>query len=718
MIDETSSVDVGRVEVAAAQLEGRATGVARVFRSVPDADLEAAVEQVIADCYSDGPDGRQFDLVMIAVSLDDRLTRIDFGGAHNVELGAIEGGVAVFERIQTDSINPRLADGDITGGLVAGFDEIDRLVVDAPVPGADTADAGQDGAGAAAADDDDGGRSPWWLAGLGGAVVVAGGGVGVSRRRRVIAARNALERRAAQPRIEVGAARERATRLADRADVWEQVVAGRTLEALRERRAEIRQAGGETERLAVLFNQSTPNGIERASTKELDLADGRLSELSGALVRFNDALDRLDRFGDRVERLRVTVPAKRARLLDELEDADQLAAQRMASGWAVDGPRAVLTAATERLTTLDLEALSLDVFAVSDEVEEAENELFAARHDLQTLEDRRDGLETWANRLVESAELERRRIDDARRSLTTLSKVHAAESWRWAAEHPDDALAAIETAASRRDEAVSDHLPAQAWDDAGRELEHAGLALMRADDLLDEIDGLVVSLDTAKEQAPDLLGEVVGQIRELDGFIRRNDDDLPDRYNLEPQEAMAAVQGLDAELGRPRPNYLRVAQTANRLGHEIDALLVEVREEQARVAALRREIQRATGNARREIERARKAIGWELIRSGDAEELDAIEQELNQRFESLEEQLETVRAVARDAVVIRDQAIARRRRRNTWVVVGSTTGSWGGRGGGGGGFGGGGFGGGGFGGGGFGGGGGGGFGGGGGGTSW
>ncbi len=86
VVDETSSIDPGEVEAAVADLEGAADAKVYIFDSVPGGDIDAAVEELIARCFADGPSGRQFDLVLIAVSLGDRRTTIQYGGEHNVEL--------------------------------------------------------------------------------------------------------------------------------------------------------------------------------------------------------------------------------------------------------------------------------------------------------------------------------------------------------------------------------------------------------------------------------------------------------------------------------------------------------------------------------------------------------------------------------------------------------------------------------------------------------
>lgn len=689
-------LDVDRVDEAVAALEGRADAVVYVYESVPGGDIEAAADELIATCFSDGPQGRQSDLVLIAVSLGDRLTTIQYGALHNVELGD------AATRIQEGVINPRLADGDVTGAMVAGLEAIGDLLTeptDTPVDPAPDADVIE-------GDVDDGeppgsGGSNLPIALVGGAATVAGLGALTLRQRRLVADRNALEQRSARPRIEVGAARERHTQLTSRAEVWERTVAGSTLEELLERRAAARQASADTEQAIGLFGQATPDGIGKASASELEAATARLDALEGSLERFHDGLDRLNLFGDRVERLRITLPVKSERTRTELADGDRLADERSAAGWVVDEPRRRLRDAGALLDGLDFRQLALDLLQLEEIVEAAEAELFAARHDLQTLEDRRAGLEEWERQLAVSEDAERARITETQALLDTVAQVHAAESWSWAADHPADAAEALAASARHRTNVVERLLPAQDWDASGRDLETAGLLLVKADEFLDAVDALLVSLETAEAQAKQILTSVAAQINELNTFINEHDADLPESYDAEPHQALAALSGLDNELRKRRPNYLRVAETGTRLGHSIDTVFAEARDEQARVAALRREIDREYERARREIERAKKAIGWELISSRDKRDLEQVAEQLDADAATLEERLSLVRSVADEAVAIRSDVIAKRRRNNTWVVVGGmgsgrsggfgggSSGGFGGFSGGGGGFGGG-----------------------------
>lgn len=678
VVDETGQLDVAAVEEAIGDVDGADARV-YFFESVPGGDIVVAAENVIAACYSDGPAGRQIDLVLIAVSLGDRETTIQYGAEHNVELG----GSAQF--FVDEVINPRLAEGDVTRAMQAGLAAVaDELDEDSQPPTGPDAEVFSDPA--------EPGPGSWLGFVLLGLVALAALGILIGRRRQLIDDRNALEAASQQPIVDAGLARERAGMLRSRAEVWEQVVTGKTAARLDDLRDDALRRVADLDTGMANYSRATINGVEALSRDELVIARTRLGELSSVTNAAQSAMDRFQEFGDRLERLRVTMPVKREAIRADVVESLRLADHRQSEGWKIDDQRAVLQRVDNDIATLDLDDLAIDTLVADAAIEAAEASLFEARHDLQTLPDRKAGLIEWAEELATTLDADIRRLGLTGDELVVLSAHHAPESIARAGS-VDDVRTKLD--ASGRDRVLGERqIEEQAWEAAAGNLESAGLWLMRADDLLDHMDALIVSMETARREAPALLDEIVSSIRELDAFVRRHDPDLPESYDVQPQRAAAAHDGLAAELERPRPNHLRVAEAGSTLARQIDQILMAAREEQARVAALRREIARERDRAARELQRADKALGWQMFETDDGRELEGLERTLRDGGGTLEDQLAVAVDVRNRAARVRARIIARRRRRSGWAVGGiSTGGSWSSGGGGfsGGGFGGGGF---------------------------
>lgn len=112
----------------------------RVWASVPDADLEAAVRAAAAGCtgVAGRPSGLAADVVVLAVSLDDRLSGFYYGRTW---------AAALADTWQDDlgsDVDPLLAAGDVTGAVVAGLEVLDGRVAGT---GTTVADAGSVGGG-------------------------------------------------------------------------------------------------------------------------------------------------------------------------------------------------------------------------------------------------------------------------------------------------------------------------------------------------------------------------------------------------------------------------------------------------------------------------------------------------------------------------------------------------------------------------------------------
>ncbi len=672
VVDTSGELDLDEVGDAVAAA-GEATVVVRGYRSVPSGDLAAEIDALIVTCFAEAS---AVDLVVLSFSVDDRLADVFVAAP-------------LTDRSRADALRATMSErfpvGDFTAGVVAA---IDRLAAEqsglagAPTDedGAAGTDAGTDGGDG---DGDGGGLGAAPSAALigGGAVAagVAASGLYLSRRRRLDEERRAFAAEVADPKLRVGALREQGLRVEAQADRWARTVEGRTAVVLAEHRARLATASKATDRHAALLARATPDGIERASRAELEQAGPRLAELVSALDHHEAALSELLGFGSHLDRLRVALPAKRALLTDELRAADELGAQRRSEGWKVDGPVADLAAIRSTLASVDLDDLILDLVALSDRIEAAEAELFAAEHELDSLPDKPAALQRWRQLQLDQAEAEDARSREVERRLLEVEPHHAPESWAWAAEHPGRARDHLVATASIGATAL-DAVAAQDFDGAGRTLERAGLELIAADELLDQLDNLIVDLEQARIEAAGIVAESRQVLHQFAAFIRRHGRDVTAEIRQRPDQLDRAIDGMEAELASLRPNYLRVAETAERLNRELDDVLAAAVAQHERMEALRRQAAREAARAARNLERARQALGWELLPSTDARTITELENALDRLPDDPEERIAAARRIADRALALQEEIIFRRRARGYGGRRGR--GPWGGPGGG------------------------------------
>ncbi len=679
IVDVAGVLDNEVVAEAAAAVD--ATIIVRTIDTVPpEVDLATLIDEIVIECFAADGTVRE-DLAFFSFAVDDRVA--------DVFVGPEMPGGSIPQDL-SDTMTAQFGQGDFTGGVVAAIEELDELLAEMATfdddPPTDTGPVeGETSVGAESATGDDGDDGGLSTVLSGAAVVVGGAGAGgwllVRRRTRLKERRAALQAAAAQPRIEVGSVREQSLRLESQAELWSKTVSGRTTEVLLDLRHRARTAAAETERAVALLGAATPDGIDEASNAELAAAEGRLTELVAAIERNGTCLDALAAFGARLDHLRVALPAKKDLLLTEIGDARALARQRVGEGWTVDEPEARLDEVATIVDAVDLNQFDPDLLSVSERIEEAEAVLFAADHELQSLPDRPAAIAEWRNRQSEAVALERRRIEAAAELVATMTAAHHPDSWRWAAEHPEEAGGLLDDA-EQLATATEPLVVHQAFDEAGRQLEQAGLRLAAADDLLDQLEDLAIDLTHALTEAPGIVAEARQVADEFGTFVERHRGDLSEDLRQRPAAVDRVIEGLVAELAQPLPNHLRVAEVGDRLNQELDEHLAAAVEQHERMEALRRQAAREIARTRRSIDRARQSIGWQLFPSAEARELDEIEARFGRLPADLEERVRLARALGIQAGGVQERIIARRRRNNNWVVVGGGSsgggGGWGG----------------------------------------
>ncbi|MGI9614070.1 MAG: hypothetical protein ACR2QO_14265 [Acidimicrobiales bacterium] len=666
VVDESGLLDESLVADEAAAVDG-ANVLVRAFTLVPDGDLPAVIDELIARCIeSEGPDWDD-DIAVISFSVQDQASDVFYG-------------VLVSPQSDPDAVRESMGDGfrsaDFTGGVITAIDNLaDDLGADATVAvDADTgADARSDSGGGTTDDDPSTTRNAEvvlpFLGVVAGVGVIGAGGLFVRRRRSLGDARRAFETELLTPRMRVGAAREQGVRAEAAADLLARVSAGKTLTVLHEKRKQVRDGGKATEGAASLLGGATPEGIEKASASQISEARRRLGDLTAALDANELALTELLAFGAHIDRLRVSLPAKRDLLLRELAAAEALCDERRSDGWKVDGAVSQLTGVRSMIQPLEFYDLALDHLSLSERIEAAEAKLFAAEHDLQSIPDRPGSLATWRNAQTEAVAAEEARVNAVETAIRTLRHEHGPESWTWATSHPErvrqllaDALAVGAGALPLAEE--------QRFDEAGRVLGEAGMKLVGADALLDEVDDLIVDLEQAKIEAPGILAESRQVLGQFATFVRNHGRDLDQNIASQPELLDRTLDGLAAELVTDRPNYLRVAETAEHINRQLDGLMIDAKVQHRNMEALRRRAAREVARAQRNLRRARESLGWELFQSDDARSIERLTMALGRLPSSLHARIDTASRIADDALLVQERIIARRRRNGDWVVVG------------------------------------------------
>ncbi len=508
---------------------------------------------------------------------------------------------------------------------------------------------------------------------LGTAALATAGGAGavivLRRRRDLTVKRTALAANISGPETGARVVEQRYAQLTNQVDAWKQFSTGTTAQELDSHQRRADELSQRIRENLTSLAGATPNGVDNASDDELDKASGFLAILEESLADQRVALDRLVNLGAKIGHLRVAVPAKRELLLDEVLSATQLSDERASADLDVSDEKAILVRLLADLTDFEVDDPPVvDVFELHDEQEKLEATLFSATHRLQSWPNKTGPLLEWRDQLDAFYDLELGRIDQARRRLGEVTDVHSEESFTWALEHPDRALGQLESAMTLLRVVTIGQSPDSTLDEVGQTLEAAGLELLVADDLMDQMDDLLVDLDRARIESHGMIEQSKAVFESFASFVATHADDLtPELIDTSDQLAIT-ISELDHELGLARPNYLRVAQAADRLNREIDDVMIEADGEPVE-GALDRAVTREVARAQRSLQRTRASMGWQVVESPDSEALDQLAQRLLNLPSEHSAALDAASRTADAAMAVQERIIARRRRKAAWIVI-------------------------------------------------
>ena len=594
-------VDDPQVDAALETL--RADGVVpwvRVWRTVPDADLEAAVRAAAKGCtgIAGRPSGLAADVVVLAVSLDDRLSGTYFGRTW-------EGALAdTWQDDLGSDVNPLLAAGDVTGAVVAGLEAVDGRVTgtgpvtsgagsvgggtsdvpDAEAAGSGTdlgtdpfADplaeplaeplrcdelpAGVDVSGLECVDGTSGGNHGGTVVGV---VVLGAAGIGALFGAAGLRSRQGL--------------REQAQQAAD--------LAGRALDALGAGLDGVREvADGLASGLAAPDADDVRGRVEaleaavlpaqqQAATAERLHPRAGLGRLSSERARAA-ATDRA-RVTGLLDHARAAVTSARAGL-----DADVVAVAGLqadldtAAGEVAVARDRLVEAAGGGFTTSAQEAVLDDAAALLDTARAdagrglaltAARGVARARAAAADAVAQADGLAARRDAVLAAAAATGARANDLRAAVAqaqdrfdVLREAHDGSLWTDLAAGLEDAPGRLDRAlAAVEDAQVAASMLAQRWDEAEAAADRARAEADAVAALAEAVGGRLAAVEEAQRLLPDRCTRALDAAQEAAGYVRRHHRDVPPGVAARVDAAQVVLRAAAAAVGAPRPAWLRL----------------------------------------------------------------------------------------------------------------------------------------------------------------
>ena len=562
-----------------------------VTSTLSGTDAEAALEAIVEGCagLTDGSGEWGANVLAVLVAPEDRETAIHEGGG----LPALD---VTETDVDLDVMNPRFAEGDLAGGLVAGLDRM-AAIQQAEVDEATTADGSTDSGG--------------WFAGGVGATVLAGGGAALAarartaRRRREESHARAVEAQAdvAQTILDmerdVDVAALDANALADRLALVEATPLRQQLTTVRGTVQSV------VTRWYALTQQvdATPSGdpitydrvageiaeLAPTATHARELVAGFATDVA-ALVAMEEGIPgRLDALGGRHEAARSAIAdAQQRGYRTDPAEAD-LSVSIAALGRARD-------AHGQRLVRGADEHLDLAEAAVTEAIEWVEGieEMRAAlAEDLSSLRSRRQVLED--------------RVGPAGTTMESLEARWATAAWEDVAGNGSEAEAELARAADALQAAEHAQLmDVQDWDEAHDALDAAEDDLDDAAALLDAIHARDAALQEAADLAPSTIAGATAAVDEAAGFARQHSADVSDPIESRIVQLSSRVGQVEAAMAEDRPNPAAAVAAAGQVQAEVAELLATARQEVTAADMARRRAEQTVASARQELQQLQR----------------------------------------------------------------------------------------------------------------
>lgn len=605
--------------------------------------LEQAARQQCGEAFEsagDVADGK----VILAVSVDDRLSAVDYGDDLNERLdddaSDIRGRMNAF--FQSGEIGAGLASG--VGGITSGYDSI---------PADYTTPIGT---------------------GVLGTAAVVGGGAWLYTKRR---SRNARNQTASEAFAHSSlAVTDLQARWYD-AEQQATLVGGRLTGASMARldAAQIEAAGAsrtlyeawspvsevtaddvlgmdEEQQAEVAQHVGAAESSIGTTTSAVEVLEAVLAELDGA----PDAMASMHR--ETIERLQAGLGAATARTNE---------------GWVVTSGIERLTALGDRLDAIDPFAVRVDVDSIAPKLQPLATEVAEIATELEALEEHRNAAEVRRADAESEIGGQRGRVLQLRSAMNEWAKAHHDRSFAEIAGHADEAEKLLSQAESRlmtaqsygeipRDLAVLDAVLSQ--------LDASQTAVDLADELLDEGDELDVLLAAALENSARAVAHSADDARSLANFVGEHRRDVPSRAPQIVQQVQHLQGQAEAALQLTPPDHLEAMELAGRIESIVNT---ELEEFQSTVDLRERERHQATSaiqSANVAIDRADRHVSAHVFsgrRDREAQQsIDTLRSDLLRASDRLDQDPKQAAADAERISVSADQIYreAQRRQRN------------------------------------------------------
>lgn len=599
----------GDVEAAARDLVTSGADV-RV-RTIPtygtSGNLDRYEDMVERQCpsWTDSSGARKNNLVVIMVAVQDRQTGLYYGSQWDQ---ALDGH---WTRIQTDIMNPRFAQGDFSGGVIAGLTETNRLIK------APTAGQGQSPAS--------GGASAASIA-LITILLVIGlmAGLLVFRgyrksRQRVLAARQKalLAKQGAASKvynvleemqmleIKVDATASKVAQ-DDAAPLLENLArAKRLVDQGAQAYSELGRSAGNPENPRL--GEAQLGVIAQEYQKVLYTLRQGEDEIRGLATQIASFQEAINGFDNRVAEVNESIDAGANR---------QEAAQK--AGFKTTYPAGILARARQSLDQAVSLAQSKKYLQAAKTLAEADNLAAQAARSFDELPQKKQEAEKEALALGSRIDRVKEEIIRGRDVFERISSTYAGSSWESIVGNGTEAENRVDWALEALDTArAASTMEQQDWQRALEMVNQGNAWMDEAESLMSSIAALEGSLTVARRDAPGEIAAAQADIARAWEYINQYDEDIRESLEDDLREAERKLNTANEELHRDKPDFLSVVKLAKEANQSADRILDQARSEHEAAERMRVKASVAMREARSRVSIAHEYIKDHMADSGD-----------------------------------------------------------------------------------------------------
>jgi len=648
----------GEVEAAANRLVSSGADVrVWVIQTYGDAgnlDRYEASLELQYPSWTDSTGNRKNNLIALLVAVSEQQTGLYYGSQWESALGSR------WTQIQTNTLNPRFAQGDFAGGLIAGLDEITRLIQ-----------------GQASGQPQSGGGLSTGLIVFLVITFIAALIIGLafylnsrrSREKRLAARQKAL--------LAKQAAASKVNSLVDALQMLDIKVNATAAKVSPEDAAPLLASLGKAK---ILVDQGAQQYSELSHSagdpENPKLGEAQLTVIAGEYQKVLETLHEADNEVGRVEAgvdtLQQAISSfndKAAGIEAAIEETSRKMGAAQVQGFRIDHPAGLLDQARQSLAAATSQAQDRQYLQASQKISAAGELTTQAAQYTEAIPQKKQETAAAIQALASRVDRVKETILKGRESFDRISSTYAESSWESIQGNGSEAENRVDWALDAlKDARTASSMENQDWSRA-QELVRQGNAWMdEAESFMHSIFALKTSLEEARKDSSGEINAAQTDISSAWKYINAYDEDIRESLEDDLREAERKLTAATAQLHQEKADYLLTVKLAREANESADKILAQARTEHETAQRLRSKAVSALRDARSRISIAGEYIQDHRSDAGDEagnylnNAVNTLHQaetspDLNTRI-SLAEQAENTAASA--------YSLARQRVNNAW----------------------------------------------------